>query len=396
MSVNLISAWINQDNPFFTLVNASTITAGNINALQVSTGSLIVDDVDIGGAIFVSSIYATGLLQANELSSITLYTDIGAVSTLFTQHIILDQATLDVVGGNVLLLNGSPIATLNNLSSIADWSYYPAVSTVNMGGQNLSNVGNITCQNINNALNVQTDTLTVGTSLTAPNAIITNLRTTNFSTTGTATINNLVATTINGGTFAPSSNWSQFPATSNVNMAGYNLVGGSNLAIQTSNLTLTASNALVATCDDFTLTADEGINVGSVASINLTAQNGTYGAVNITANGGFSNAINGVVNITANGSQVGGVGQGGSINLTANTPLGFSNLTSKIALNASGINSYAGSIPSFASLYGYNYLYGQNGVNIVAGLPPGALPNTVGTTYIYGTLGIEMPFKYYW
>jgi hypothetical protein len=394
MSVNLLSAWINQENSFFLLANASTINAGNINANQVSTGSLIVDDVDINGAIFVSSIYATGLLQANELSSTTLYTDIGVVSTLFTQHIILDQATLDVVGGNVLLLNGSPIATLGNLSSIADWSIYPAISTVNMGGQNLINGGNITCQNINNALNVQTDTLTVGTSLTAPTAVITNLRTTNLSTLGTATINNLVATTINGGTFAPASNWSQFPATTAVQMAGNNLNGGSNFSVVGSNITFGASNSLSNTCRDFTVVADEGVNLASVANINLTAQNGTYGAVNITANGGFNNAVNGVVNITANGSQVGGVGQGGSINLTANTPLGFSNLTSKISLNASGINSYAGSIPALASAYGYNFIYGQNGVYIASGLPPG-LPNVPGTTYIYGTLGIEMPSDAY-
>jgi hypothetical protein len=142
------------------------------------------------------------------------------------------------------------------------------------------------------------------------------------------------------------------------------------------------------------MTADTGINIASIADINLTAQNGNRGQINLTANSGFNNGVAGTVNITANGGQVAGVGTGGTVNITANTPIGFSNLTSKISINASGVNSYAGTIPPIASLYGYNFIYGQNGVNICAGLPS-AFPNVPFTTFLYGTAGVTTSSDFY-
>ena len=410
---------------FFLLANVSTLKANNIQALSVSTGTL---GAGIANINLVDSLgISTGYLQVDSISSLyteTNYLEVssaailaGNISSIITNNITLDGNTIDTGGagfGAILLLNGLPIATgTSSLSSIQDWSYFPAVSSLRMDSNDIINAGNITCQNIYNALNIQTDTLAALTSLTAPTAVITNLRNTNFSSinivssnaairagsfltlstgtlTGAVSSLNISTGSINGQPFISGSNWSQYPATSAVNMNQNSLNGGSNFAINCSNLVITASNSFSNVCDDFTVVADEGANIASVANINLTAQNGTYGAVNITANGGFNNGINGVVNITANGSQVGGVGQGGSINLTANTPVGFSNLTSKIALNASGVNSYAGAIPSVASLAGYNFLYGQAGVNIISGPIPSLIPNIPLTTYLYGTAGIVL------
>jgi len=442
MSLNTYQVQANKDKFFFLLANVSTLTANSISTLTLNSGfanittikSKELDSEFVSSFAINTDTISSQNLEAN-FAFISEATVLGGfISSLVTNNILLDGNSLDTGGagaGATLLLNGFPIVTaaLSSFSSLSDWAYFPAASTLQMGMNSISNAGNIQCMNINsqniyNALTIQTDTLSALTNFTSPSGNVTNFRTTNFSTTNAvtsnlivgsnATIPNLSVTTltgqvaqfqglssltvstgsINGTPYTPASNWSAFPATQTVQMNQNTLAGGSNFAITASNLTITASNAFSNICDDFSVIADEGANIASVANINLTAQNGTYGSIALTANGGFNNGVNGVVNITANGGQVGGVGQGGSINLTANTPLGFSNLTSKISLNASGINSYAGVVPPLASAFGYNFIYGTNGVYIASGLPPG-LPNVPGTTYIYGTLGIEMPSDAY-
>lgn len=56
-----------------------------------------------------------------------------AISTLTSDHIVLDGQTLDCTSqsGGTLLLNGVAIANVNqNVSSIANWASYPALSTI--------------------------------------------------------------------------------------------------------------------------------------------------------------------------------------------------------------------------------------------------------------------------
>ena len=385
------------------------IPFSELSTLQVGNISTIVNTV----SSFINPVLNASTILCQELDA---------------NKISLDNAIL-TANNTELLLNGVPLATIENLSSIADWSLDPAINDIDVAFYDIKNVKNITAVDfIGNALNVnqafisdltvyqQTtenfastftieardifcSTISVNDNVFADNGVFSTMTSgtvSSMSTIGSAGyFQNLTATSINGVPYSGSSNWSVNPATSAVNMNQFPLNGGSNFAINSSNLTITGSNQISNVCSDYSVVADESINIASPARINLTAQNGTFGEVNITANGGFNNGINGAVNITANGSQFMGVGQGGSVNITANTPLGFSNLTSKISLNASGINSYAGAIPPIASLAGYQFIYGTGGVNICAGLPPGALPNTVGTTYIYGTTGIEMPSDAY-
>jgi hypothetical protein len=446
MSVLPTQSWITANNPLFLLANISSLTSSEVKANSVLTNTLSTGQATIssikgteGGVnidfAFISSLNSDGKIEATEFSSIFTYAQEGTVSTLFTQHIVLDQATLDVINGNTLLLNGVPLATTStSISSLQDWSFYPALQVVDMNGFNLSNTGNINSQNIFNALNIQSDTFTGLTSLTSPAGTITNLRTTGLSTNSLQvnTINNggntnwvsplsvsslavsslttpflsvpvvaasglssltvstgtLNAGTINGQPFISGSNWSQYPATTDVQMGTWTLNSSNNLNFNA------ASNTNFTTAGDYTLTADGGLSIASITDVAITAQNGNRGQISLTAGPGYNNGVAGVINLTADGGSVLGVGTGGTINITANTPLGLSNLTSKISLSASGINSYAGSIPALASVYGYNFIYGQLGVNICGGLPP-FLPNTAGTTYIYGTFGVEIPSDAY-
>jgi len=412
---------ITQKDFFFLLANVSTLTANNIKTNSISTGSITAGEAEIStlNTFFVS----TGFLEADSISSLNLeanYTEFstsailfGNISSIVTNNITLDGNTIDTGGagfGAVLLLNGLPIATgTSSLSSIQDWSFFPALSTLQMIGNNIDNAGNITCQNIYNALAIQTDTMSALTSLTAPSGVITNLRTSNLSTVNLVASNVTVSGGVNGGSFTggvgrftgmsslsvstgtingvpytPGSNWSQYPATSAVNMNGFDIAGGSQPAFTitaTSNMTQTAGQSY---CN----IVDRGIDATGAALLSLNAKNGLQGSINIQADPGIA-GIFGRVDITANGGTTGGIGTGGLININANTPLGFSNATSAVKINAAGINSYAGLVPSIGSLAGYNFIYGTNGVNITSGIPS-IFPNIPFTTYLYGTAGIVL------
>lgn len=58
------------------------------------------------------------------------------VSSIFTDRVNIDGVALDgsSAGGGQLLINGVAVATVNqNVSSIANWATYPALSTINSG-----------------------------------------------------------------------------------------------------------------------------------------------------------------------------------------------------------------------------------------------------------------------
>ena len=106
-------------------------------------------------------------LTANSIS--TGYLRAGAVdtSTITTSEVNLDNQVLTATSSE-LLLNGIPLATLSSLSSLADWSLEPAISTVNMDGNNIVGANTITATNgffqnlmVNNVFAVSTYTSTI-------------------------------------------------------------------------------------------------------------------------------------------------------------------------------------------------------------------------------------------
>lgn len=228
-------------------------------------------------------------------------------------------------------------------------------------------------------------------------------------------------------------NWSTFPATNDVNIAGFTLsnVGTANITtgnittlnnttatigtgnITTANITTgnigtvnttlvnngsssnslrlqSPSNDTIVSGNRAFMTADQGSVVSATSDITLSASNGYKGRINLTTSGGYSNGINGEINLTANGAVVGiypaDYATGGLINITANTPAAsLYTFTSAIKLSAASVLSYAGAVSPIGSLLGYNYIQGTLGVNIVAG--SGGSANAVGTVYLYGANG---------
>lgn len=208
----------------------------------------------------------------------------------------------------------------------------------------------------------------------------------------TATDTNLVynGVPLTGGALP---DWALYPAVANVDMNGKNLencaeVKTDKISDRTGNLLINPDETLNVVSDQMNITVGDG-NTTSPSKINIVARNGTYGQIDIQADG---EDVNGAVYITANGGSIGGTSYGGNITLTANSgPFSPISFTSAIKFNAASVESYAGAIPSVGSLAGYNYVFGNAGVNIQCDVVGSLLPNTSGTVYIFGRLGVEMP-----
>jgi len=283
---------------------------------------------------------------------------------------------------NTLFFNGSAIAGATGGTNT--WSTFSAISSVNLGGYNLGN-----------ALNLHSASVTADSSISSPSSTFTNSTITN------ATITNLNVANIDGSGYTGVSNWALFPAISSIKTAGNDISAGTghglnvtagndiNITSSTGNITLTPgvtgilSQNLNSTAGQINLVADQGIIATQYSDLNLTAQNGNRGRVNITANAGVDGELPtpGEVHILANGGSFKSAVVGGLVTIDATTPSIGPAATSAIKLAASGINSYAGYRGSLGSLAGYNYLYGSLGVNITASVVPPSV-NTPGTIYL--------------
>jgi len=85
-------------------------------------------------SIYVADSTVTQALISGYISTSILDADEAYISTLSTTKLWLDDNVLTTASGPgaELLLNGIPIATTENLSSLTEWSYDPAISTLNM------------------------------------------------------------------------------------------------------------------------------------------------------------------------------------------------------------------------------------------------------------------------
>lgn len=270
------------DNAFINNVSSGSINSGSINTNSFNTDSLNTNLISSGIANignlntdYISSLQVnTGILNASE----------GSIFSISTNIIDLDGANLTTATGNELLLNGVPIATTANLSSIQDWALFPAVSSIittsqtyDVGQSNLpfrtGYFSTIVCKDviaISTVLTIQetvsslyvndvfastVSTQYVNTSnlnVSSMNNFIINSASGNFSTlnarngnfsslftsslaassisTNYITTNNINTNTINGSTISGIlSNWSIFPAITDVNINGNNVNNFTNM-----------------------------------------------------------------------------------------------------------------------------------------------------------------------
>lgn len=290
-----------------------------------------------------------GVLKQNGFSDIL--TSLWSTTPATSNRIYMDAThILSNVGSN-LYFAGTLLADAGALPNIGDWALYPALSNINMNGYSISN--------------------SIGYSGTG------NVTTTGTISGATGTFPTLNTTTING-TGA---------------LGALNITSGNQITISNTRL----SNASTI---DTRLIVDSAANIGNTADFVVEAKRGNRGRIFMTADGGFSNGLYGEINLTANGAVTPGpapnFATGGLINITANTPVATSNTsTSAIKLSASSVLSYAGAVSPTFSTAGYNYTYGQIGVNIVCASTPPVIPSLIDSVYIYGGSGTRISNSLY-
>ena len=172
----------------------------------------------------------TGFLDLTDFLTIDSNNADLFASTVTTTGIFLDAQTL-TANATELLLNGIPVATTSNISSLADWSLYPMVSTLDGANQKIKNLNDIQSFT-GNFGSIFATTLTV-------NTVVAQSTVNNYSTINTVDIE---ATTINTVTLSTNT-----MATNAVNLRGPNIAAifyeNLNVAIQQENIS-TASGII--------------------------------------------------------------------------------------------------------------------------------------------------------
>jgi hypothetical protein len=224
-------------------------------------------------------------------------------------------------------------------------------------------------------------------------------------------------------------NWAQYPANHDVNIPSTFTLNASLANISTVNVStlnvvetnITTINASTINADTvhvssiyystIAITANNGTDVTTAGSVKVVAGNGAFGSIGLTANAGAGGISGGNISLTANGgtapaglyglidiqanpgvATVSGtnVTTGGYINIQANSGNIVSpSLTSRIDLNAGGLNFYSGLLSPIASEFGYTFMNASAGISVVAGnfSPSFQVP---GSVYVYGTSGIVL------
>jgi len=297
------------------------------------------------------------------------------------------------------------------VDSAQNWSEYPAVSSVNLQQYNISNVQTLFTSIISNTSNINTATL------------------------NSTTISN--SGVINSATI---SNSGDITNLSNISTSTISAVGGSFTTISgtlTGNVTGNLTGNVVGNISNTNLTVSGQFSINEVADVGSAVSNyGSYGTVNISGKGGLGSSVNitadsatplnpaltssqltaeakgnyGVFVITPPDPYLGYVPRGGLVSIIARqglTPTPPATVTSALFANGeidltafsygtvpglikliSGANAmYAGAVTPITGVIGYNYVFGQFGNNITAGLPPGGIPTVPGENYIYGLNG---------
>jgi len=368
-SINLGTQW-NGTPRFATQQQLLSTAQGLLNDFTFPSSVIVSTFTTLETQLLIASTINTGAFTALNFIADTL-----SVSTINTNRLNATSISTGFLTTNRI--------TVNTLStgSITTSSITTGATTIS-GSLNMCN---------NNISNVNTITATTGDftfGLSAPNASFTGI---------TATSANI--TSLTGGSSGTNGTFADLTVNNNArfnnNITDFThktlsnvdtIHSGSNSALVGCNLNLRATNALLGYGLNIELDANQGSLVAANSVITLKAKNGNRGKILLDAEPGYA-GIQGEINLTATGgSPPGGVPTlGGRIHLSATNPFPLTSVSPSYVLQtADSILSYAGGLSPIGGNYGYNYVQGLNGVNIVAGTVA-SIPNVPGSIYMYAT-----------
>jgi hypothetical protein len=417
-----------QDPLTVSTLNAQTVNVSTVNAITVNAVSSFFQNV------------STNYIEAYE-------------------SYVYDKFTLDnqVLTANAteLLLNGNPLVTANQISSIADWSKDPAISTIQANGNDLIDVRagffssitansmtvnklttlfSTTVETFESTFVSETHKLTVS-SITGGNASFDVLIANSIINPSASTINcqylnvasnaNMLNATFSnaptfnqGGTF----NGTRPNFNTGINTSGPNNFNFTNIDnasnINGNVITISPQNNLnINTSNAVATVVDRGADVGGSAVIGLTARYGAGSQINLNANSAsiYSPTPASAINLNAQGnvSYLSGIPFGGAVNISAQAGLsgtgtsiaggGGINLTaySYGALAPGTIKESAGSILSYSGLtvpsvgvLGSGFYSALNCLSLTAGASP-ATTSYPGVVYLRGDNGTKVVNGFY-
>ena len=347
---------------------------------------------------------------------------------------------LQSIDGN-LYYNNELLAKANDLQDIADWSYYPALNPagVDMDGHAIFNASDISGASAHiGALTFAG--ATGGTISTSGNGTFGSITSNGIINAASHQIQNATAVTIgpsavgilsspdgsilqwNGNNITTGSegdvaNWSTFQAVSNIQVSGYDVFGLENLngsdaaPIQLvpgtgQDLNLTSPGGNVSTVSyanidsnagsNYNVTVDRGASIVLPAGINMTAQNGSGGSIQLNAEPGYQLGPEqigyGLIKLNAFGSSNQVLGLGGKIDINAYSGgIGeYGSATSRVSMSSATIALSAGAAPTLPGLAGSMNIFGQGAISIVSSLVPPVLPQIPESIYMYGLGGVNI------
>ena len=323
---------------------------------------------------YLSSLVISDPLKVSTLNALTINTSTLNASTInvtstFSQNIltsyieatesyVYDKLTLDnqelTANATELLLNGNPIVTANNISSIADWSKDPAISTVRMNNNDLTGGRYASFSTINaNSMVVNNLTTLFSTTIeTYESTIQSDIKLANISSfyATYGSISSLTASTLTAGNYVVASETVN-DLTVNHNFTVNNGTGGTTTFNQAPTFTSGATFNTTAP------TFNAGLNTASLnvtGATNFNGNNlnnvGTISADNVTTQAKYTNTVNANVGsaigdyaspATVNIKGVGG--SGGVVNITGDsaTVLNPGNTYSQVNIEAKGNSGVA-------------------------------------------------------
>jgi hypothetical protein len=390
-----------------------------------------------------------GVINVSTLNSISTFAlNISTNYIEATEAYVNDKLTLDnqvlTADATSLLLNGIPLVTTANLSSLSDWSLDPAISTIQADGNDLTNVRfanfssiiadgltvvklttlfSTTIEIFESTITSETQKLTVS-SINGGHAFFDFLTANSVINPANSTIN---CDFLNVASNANFSNGATFTGTrpnfnTGINTSGANNFNNTNLdncgQINAGALSLFGS----ATISEL---VDSGGSILTNSAITLATQNGgssviniearrnallaypvPLSQVNIVAEGNCPNIpvvpltpYGGAVNISANAGQdpifpltaLTNAFAPGAIHLTAYSKQLFPGLITEAA---GSILAYSGLTNPTAGLYGCSFYSALTCLSLSAGLSP-ALTSFPGTVFLRGDNGTKVVNGFY-
>jgi hypothetical protein len=357
------------------MIGGNILNAGNVVASQatIQIGSIS----SLTSQMLHASSIQTDAIITSTLSSYQLASILGNISTIDSQYIeassayvsslgantiTLDNAVLTTAGGTELLLNGVPIATTANISSLQDWSFDPAVSTLNMNGNPIIGATDIAVSSINGA---SLSTFSAAGWSYYPAAQDVNMNSHNLNAANQVNLNtggNSCMLTAGAGNnlyvngtplpTAGAASWANYPAISTVQIPDQNFqitnaAGGLGTYYTADiNANLNVGNIQNAPARPTFNAYVDYFNVGSIVSPTLGVTFQSLGGVNINSLVGVSLAGGGGIAITG----VGGINLqgGGAINVASGGILvsggGIAVTAGGVAINGGGLQIGGGGI----------------------------------------------------